>query len=352
MTTIRYTHLVAGTPTDADTVTLQAYGGTHGVRRKDTAVTVVAGGTAMTKTATGVYEHTFSDPSPGLSYEYGVKAVLGTATNWVSGVIAGDTGWGTYTKDLAGIRRRLIEQSGHYELVADAHGLDFADRGANEFINAGQRWLDRLFDYHKSAAWIYKPLVSGESLVTFSSARYIKEIWIVENGVRRPLPRSTWQMLRDTYRQTDHSLTTPAPPQHWAPIPVGLGGNQSRYADGDDLDPLEVGVDGYNDIVFGDHWPVQGILIMPPPEAGSTLEVCAVWRQSDLVNDTDKTYWTVEAPELLTRAARWQIEIDLHRNRTGIADYEAALGGDLRRLYHSLVDEESSGSPGDFVMRG
>jgi hypothetical protein len=53
-----------------------------GVDRADSGATVVPADTAMTHTGTGTYAHTFTNPAPGLVYQYVVKVTLGGATHW------------------------------------------------------------------------------------------------------------------------------------------------------------------------------------------------------------------------------------------------------------------------------
>ncbi len=48
-------------------------GATIGVQRTDTNVSVVAAGTALTESPTGVWSYTFADPAPGLPYSYWIQ---------------------------------------------------------------------------------------------------------------------------------------------------------------------------------------------------------------------------------------------------------------------------------------
>ena len=61
MGTVHYENYVWGSLTDANTVTVH-------VTRTDTSADVVAAGTAMTHTSTGVYDKTFTEPAAGLTY--------------------------------------------------------------------------------------------------------------------------------------------------------------------------------------------------------------------------------------------------------------------------------------------
>lgn len=115
---------------------------------------------------------------------------------------------------LAYIRRLVVEQSGHYELVTDAEGGDYSDNGCDIHINAAQRWLDRV---------------------------------------------------------TEHQFQTSTPV---------------------------------------------------------------------LLNDTDTCWWSENHEDILVRATRRQIEIDLHRNDSGARGFEESLVPDLRMLYNQAIKAE------------
>ena len=74
--TVRKTFQVSGTPTDVTSFKL-------GVVRSDNHAVVIASGTAMTRTAPGVYEYTFAEPEVGLSYTVTYEVVYGSnTTSW------------------------------------------------------------------------------------------------------------------------------------------------------------------------------------------------------------------------------------------------------------------------------
>lgn len=76
---IHRTWSVEGVLTDVTSAKLSDPTGTYGVKRNDTGVAVVADGTAMTKSATGTYEYSFTD-AVGVAYTAFVEFVYGGAT--------------------------------------------------------------------------------------------------------------------------------------------------------------------------------------------------------------------------------------------------------------------------------
>jgi hypothetical protein len=79
--TVNKQHTVDGALTDATTFTL-------GVVRTDTGATVVAAGTAMTRTATGTYSYSWTEPTSGLTYTINYVLVYdGETTAWEESVV-------------------------------------------------------------------------------------------------------------------------------------------------------------------------------------------------------------------------------------------------------------------------
>lgn len=73
--TVRRKLKVAGFPTDVDSAVLSDPTGSFGIKRNDTGAVVVDANTAMSHSATGVYEYAFSEPLAGISYTAYVKLV-------------------------------------------------------------------------------------------------------------------------------------------------------------------------------------------------------------------------------------------------------------------------------------
>jgi len=250
---------------------------------------------------------------------------------------------------LLEIRKRLARESGHYELVADYDSGDYADNGMDEYIRGGARYLDDKFQYDKSEAWFYKKLVEGESLVTFQNNRIIKSVWVNQaSGDRKKLKRLTLDEIREQYTKDTLAGETNGVPAYWTPAILGLAPEQ--YTEDAASFALE-GLTDYDLIMFGNHYPHKGIYVMPPCDDTYTVEVLAEWYSAELCDDEDVSFWS-QYPEILCMAARREIEIHLHRNTTGAADFERPILEKLLDLYRNLIAEEVSGPPEDLVMNG
>jgi len=96
--------------TDVTTAKLSDPTGVYGVKRDDTDAVVVADGTAMTRTATGKYEYTFTEPAAGLSY-----------TGYVEFVYDGNTF--RFEHDLPVVSSAAVSASITYSKLKEAIGL-------------------------------------------------------------------------------------------------------------------------------------------------------------------------------------------------------------------------------------
>lgn len=89
-TIINLSVYVDGLLTDLTSAVFANAAATFGIRRIDTGASVVALNTALTHLATGTYQHSFTDPASGLSYEYALKIVyLGTTYYYTRIIQAG-----------------------------------------------------------------------------------------------------------------------------------------------------------------------------------------------------------------------------------------------------------------------
>lgn len=117
--------------------------------------------------------------------------------------------------NLIDVRRKFRTLSGRYDLVSDAG----ADQGADFFINAGVRHLDRRANFQKSIARTWSKNAAGTYLVKTQNARAITEVWVATPERRRQLRPRLWQDLRATYTNPWASLTR-GTPLYYSPVYV------------------------------------------------------------------------------------------------------------------------------------
>ncbi len=236
------------------------------------------------------------------------------------------------------LRKMFVERSGRYDLVH----ADWTDNGADFFINAGQRWLDRMAETGKMVGKNAQLPASGTIQVYYAGLRGVKEVWAGNStdGLVK-LEKKTLSALKEYYEKRIGSVDVGQPlyyaPASFRPIPdAQAAAGWATYYDVDDL-------------ILGDtHYIYNGVIIAPPtdgtyyislvgkfysPELSATFNAATdVWTQT-------KSYWTEVHPDILLQAALFKLEV-FYRNTEGAKDWKGALDLDIAGLDKDLAEEE------------
>lgn len=242
--------------------------------------------------------------------------------------------------DLLAIRTRV-------DLVLDRTDLTNAEKDI--YINYAQRWLDRQRgDNSKTLSRHHVALAAGDFQVTFKQARSIKKVWVQKDAptARTELIRMTYDGFRNEFGE-DLSVLTRGAPTHYTPIAIGLSPDQRSKTAGD-FDTS--GIVDVDDVMHGDHWAFDAILIGPPPDTALSLGLFANFYSLALNDDADVSYWTTRHPEMLVRAYFLQLEMDA-RNTQGVRDWMESLLPDIQHLDDELV-EQGLGDALEMEMKG
>ena len=183
----------------------------------------------------------------------------------------------------------IVELSGRQDLLDD-DGLPTAH--AWFLLNASQRILDRKLGYPKEDAWLFKTLAAGETIVTFTAARYVK-------GVYHNDTRLGWQ---------------PAMHDH-----------ETEEA----------------------HWPLRAIELETASDEDRELKILAAWHSPKLSELTDVSFWTVQEEHLLAQVAQFVMEIH-HKNSQGQQDFWGPIQDQLHDLYKDMMAEKMAGPPDEW----
>jgi len=227
---------------------------------------------------------------------------------------------------LSKLRLMFVEATGRHDLGAPEPVM-----GASYYLNAGQRMLDKMLSDAKSVAVYFKDLAAGNMLVTLPKCRIIDEVFLITSTARVQLDKESIHRLRADYADKT-ALLTRGVPAYWAPCiirPYPKTVVPASYAQPWGLDHiLATGHEGYN-----------GILLMPPSDGIYTLEVWGLFYSDQLIYDGDKSYWTEEHPEILLKAAIYQLE-GMYRNTEGQKDLLEAVKIDMDGLVKDVVEQE------------
>lgn len=238
--------------------------------------------------------------------------------------------------NLLELREQLVKLSGRYDLVINPS--DYEDNGANFFINAGQRWLDRKTIDRQTVtrAVVIAPINSVS--IELPMCRNIQRAFVIDsaNDLRKELERMWPLDIRNTYY--GHSDHVPGTPVHYAPTftrnasTFPASGPLAPYANFPDISPMAGANETFDGIIFG-----------PACEREMAFEVCGRYYSVSMVKDTDNSYWSLNHPEILLQAAMRQIEV-FQRNTEGVRDWDASITTSLMELDFDLVEEEFDGN--------
>ena len=255
-------------------------------------------------------------------------------------------------------RQHLVELSGRYDLVIDS--INWANAGADFFIQAGQRWLDRSGIIPKSTSKYYKVLAEGAWYDLIASCRNIKEVWVSNNDGNK------WKLNKRELGDMLYFSANDASFRNESLIPLDVRGDNilkdpGQLTAGSPINyspvvirtmPEALGVvtiDRFGPVVYNDstqdHYNLDGIVFLPPAKAGHVLEVTGQFYQPRLVNDADRNFWTEQEEFILVLAACRAIEVTM-RNQQGVADWEKAIYSETQGIEFDVVEEESAESFG------
>lgn len=88
-------------------------------------------------------------------------------------------------ENLGTMRTLIAKHNGRFDLVGSTASEPYPDGGLDYFIEQAQDWLDENFPYKKQDAWLFKEITSGNVLITFQQARFIRECWVASTAEGR-----------------------------------------------------------------------------------------------------------------------------------------------------------------------
>jgi len=221
--------------------------------------------------------------------------------------------------DLKALRTKFIDLSGRFDLVVDT--TDYVDAGANFFIQAGQRFLDRAPYEGKDQYVRWKSTVTaGTTFVKNTAIRAVKSVRVETVSDSYFMIKKKYGQLREEYGDIDgFPNTTAGAPRFYAPVSVRSADTPTIASETE-----------------------RGIFILPPPDISYEIEIEALFSSADLTDDTDVSFWTVAFPETLIQAAWYELE-RYYRNTAGMKDHLDSIRRDLQGIDFDEVEEEMAG---------
>jgi hypothetical protein len=229
--------------------------------------------------------------------------------------------------DLVGIREQFVKISGRYDLVKDV--VDWEDNGANYYIRAAQDMLERTVGIlPESEGRIWDTLaINGYYLAFQKRCRSIKEVWINSSTARTKLEKVDWSKMRAEYSEPLIEIGS-GTPLYYCP---------AKLREVDATDKNATGT--FADYSQADSKDYRGILILPPTDSPIDVEVLGIFYQSVLTNDTDTNAWTLLYPDVLIKAAIYQVEV-FYSSKSRVGNILSAVGLDTSEIEKDVIEEE------------
>lgn len=240
---------------------------------------------------------------------------------------------------LIDIRTKFIQLSGRYDLVISPTTFT-PDNGADFFIKAGQRLLDNLQD--TKFFWYKKNLTAGQGVIDVPYLRVVKEVWLANAEGRAQLEKKSLGWMKENYGEPFASQDR-GTPIYWAQGVNQLSIAQEALTTASYTAEFTYGADDIilsDELSGGHHY--TSLLLSPVSNVTSTIEVLGKFFSSLLAADASKSFWTEQYPEVLVRAALYQLEV-FYRNTEGAKDWRTAIEEDIMGIDYNLVDEQITG---------
>lgn len=226
---------------------------------------------------------------------------------------------------LVQIREQFAKLSGRYDLIVDT--TDWADNGADFFIQAGQDYLDRLRYNPKADNTIFEELAAGAWYLTFEKCRSIKDVWINNTEGRSKLVKKDLFWLYEEFSALV-SETDRGTPLYYCP---------ARLRSTEKTDQISLGT--FFNYVKADSDDQRGILILGPPDESIVVEIHGLFYSDALTADGSESYWSQNWPIVLVMASMRALEV-IFRGSKSMTSWDNAIAKELEGLDKDSVDEE------------
>lgn len=226
---------------------------------------------------------------------------------------------------LLSARKQFVNQSGRLDLMNE----DGSDNGADFYINAGQKYLDRMIESREDIARSFRYISAGDYFMKFvrGHCRSIHQVGIGTTESFEWLNRENLIDLRSKFNKPFEYIEK-GKPQYFAPAYL-----RPAQPELDDTD----GIVGYMDVMEGWRY-YNGIILLPPADQSYHIEVWGKFHTTELVNDDDESFWTKNFEYILVMAAQRSLEV-FYRNSQGVKDWTASIQSELFEMEKDFIEE-------------
>lgn len=233
---------------------------------------------------------------------------------------------------LLAVRQWFVRESGRYDLVVDT--TTWADNGANAYINAAQRMLDRMQTTPLTVGHNWQACAVNVRHVVFGYCRAVLRVFAtkISDNTRSELTKETLSYIKEQHFSEDAETGTPL---YYAPGVFRLAPEVEMV-----IGDIDVPAN-YLDYIGEKPYNYNGILFTPACDETYAIETWGYFYTPTLSADTDETWWTEQHPELLVMGAQLMLE-KFNRNAEGVKDWTLAIKSELQGIDFDLVEEQIS----------
>lgn len=232
--------------------------------------------------------------------------------------------------NLQQIRRQFVETSGRYDLVSE----DGTDNGANFFINAGVRFLERQGDFETGQIY-----TTNIALAANANSFIVQNCWdVLSVGMRvdnNSIVYLTRMMSAYTFKNMFGTCIhiEGCAPYTFFTEPVREIGLATKAAKDISLSvELFTSTEAsYKDTISG-----TKISLTPVPTQSLNLVVKGHFTTPPLTQDSDTNIWSDDYPDLLLKASLYELEV-FYRNSEGAKDWLEAVQIDMRSIEQQQI---------------
>jgi len=238
-------------------------------------------------------------------------------------------------------RKEFIKTSKRYDLLVGGSLSDNVDNGANAFLNAGQRFLDRKTDHPAGRRRYMVVFASGACTLEIQNLRRVEHLYLKGGALGETRSDITpyHMSLEDFFIEYGGFISTwtSGTPTYWARNVIGLAPQLLTATSGSFA---TAGIEDYTDVHFGQtSFNFNGLIFYPKADADYTVDMHAMFYSPTLSDDADISLWTVEHPQLLALAATYVCR-NSEGSRSGASDILMLMAPELDDIINDIVDIE------------
>ena len=239
--------------------------------------------------------------------------------------------------NLLEIRTQFVKISGRYDLVDPS---DFADNGADFYIQQGQRSLERRLNINPSVAKFYDDIAAGTYKVSVANCRAIQEVWIMNSDSRTELEKIDGYKLRGIHQKfVSNMYSTPLSTMSQGRPTYYYLTNLRRTPETEAGTLDSATLSSYLDTTYPFDPTQSGIIIFPRCDVAYGIEIKGLFYSPVLTLDTSSNLWSTNYPTLLIWAALRELEIMFRGSKT-VSSREGLIEGELLGIEKDAIEQE------------